>query len=134
MDTAEYKKLHPEHSHLEGDALWDAMEDSLLQGADIAQETEEGVFRWKKGDPDIELSPEDEEMYQKCKKVNEEGDYRVENYTRVFWKAFDKQEKHSHPLHSFKFIMFDTSEEGKDKPPTDWSGNPLDENWNPIIK
>lgn len=35
-------------------------------------------------------------------------------------------------LQTVQFIMWDVSPEGKDKPPTDWSGNPLDENLNPI--
>lgn len=30
MTVQEYKKQHPEHEHLEGPALWDAMENALL--------------------------------------------------------------------------------------------------------
>jgi len=30
MTTTEYINAHPEHRHLEGDALWDAMEQSML--------------------------------------------------------------------------------------------------------
>lgn len=31
MTTEEYKKLKPEHAHLEGDALWDAMTEYMLR-------------------------------------------------------------------------------------------------------
>lgn len=31
MTTQEFKKIHPEFAHLEGDALWNAMEESMLR-------------------------------------------------------------------------------------------------------
>lgn len=42
MTVQEFKNLHPEYSHLEGDELWDAMTDSMLhqqQGAAIIKKT-----------------------------------------------------------------------------------------------
>lgn len=31
MTEQEYKKQHPEHEHLSGNELWDAMEDAILR-------------------------------------------------------------------------------------------------------
>lgn len=101
MTTEEYKLQHPEHSHLQGNELWDAMEDSMINTG-----SDDNVFRWKKGDPDIELSAEDEEEYQKSKEINKS----ILNYTRIFWKAFDKQQKITKPLSTVQFIIFDVSE------------------------
>lgn len=113
MTTEEFKKKYPDKAHLEGNALWDAMEDSMLQGdGDIM---EDGVLRWKKGDPDIKLSPEDEVVYQQYKKWNDEAATRGEmawnDYNRVFWQAFDKpQPKPDKPLSTATFMIFDISD------------------------
>ncbi len=105
MTAKEYKKLVPEHVHLEGDELWNAMEDYLIQGGDG-----ENVTTWQKGDPDIELSEEDEIEYQKCKKFNDEAtEYKVMNYNRVWWKAFDKQVKPDKPTSTYQYMVFDVS-------------------------
>jgi len=60
---------------------------------------------------------------------------QVPEESRDIWEQYTWAEPPVgyNPLKSVKFVMWDTTPEGKDKPPTDWAGNPLDENWNPIV-
>jgi hypothetical protein len=53
-------------------------------------------------------------------------------YTRAFWEQWEWSEPPVgyKALQTVKMIMFDVG--NPDAPITDWQGNPLDENWNPI--
>lgn len=111
MTVEDFKQKYPHLAHLEGDALWNAMEDSILQNAN-----------WDPNEP-IELSEEDEIEYQKAKYRHEvEGIemagmvFKDSNYTRKLWLAFDKPQPVSDkPLSTAKFIIFDVS--NNDDPP-----------------
>ena len=103
MTVSEFKDLYPDKAHLQGEELWNAMEDSLLQKDNV----------WHKGDPDIELSEEDELIYQKYKKANDKSEFRVINYTRIYWKAFDKPSE-GKPTSSYSFMVLDVSDKTKD--------------------
>lgn len=103
MTVLEFKKKYPHLAHLEGDALWNAMEDSLWQNAN-----------WDPDEP-ITLSEEDEIQYQKDKILNNKGvlingvNWQMSKYTRKFWLAFDKRIPFDKPTSTYQFIIFDIS-------------------------
>lgn len=106
MTVDEYKKLIPEHNHLEGDALWNAMEDYML----VHQDNSEPI-----------LTEEEEVEYQKALVADRDwwasqGVISI-NYNRRFWYNMDRVEKRAPdapPLSSAKFIVFDVSDKPKE--------------------
>lgn len=105
MTTSEFKEKYPHLAHLEGNELWNAMEDSMFEGQNT--------------DPNepIELSEEDEIEYQKALEYNNtQSEWPISNYTRKFWLYMDKRlPVPIKPTMTAQFIIFDVSNPEPDK-------------------
>lgn len=103
MTTEEYKQLVPEHAHLQGDKLWNAMEEYVLAHQDKTEPL---------------LTAEEEEEYQKAVIADREfwakQGMKSINYNRWLWYNFDRVEKRdpdAPPLSSYQYIVFDVSQD-----------------------
>ncbi len=114
MTTAEFKEKYPHLAHLEGDALWNAMEDSMLTGLEKKpHRTLEDVMQDKRDHPEDWIT-------------EKHGDITF-HWPRKFVEEFeDLKPKSDQPLSSAMFIPYPLGEIGLSTPV------PVVEFWKPM--